>query len=146
LYTEEDHLRCLRLSPAEITSFDDPIKVQQQINAISSELRRTANSVLGKAISPSFTKAVTAQFDNRAKLVAMKAAVEVERYRLANSGALPNSPLPRDLVVGQHLHLKSLPVGFMVYSVGSDGVDDGGLTRTNGGAQTNYDITFSIER
>lgn len=145
-YAEEDHLRCLQLSPAEIDSFADPIAAQQRINAQSAELQRTLKGTLGRFVLPNFTKAITTQFNIRAKVAAMKAALEVERYRLAHGGALPSMPMPSDIAPGKQLHLQPLKRGFMVYSVGADGVDNGGITQTNRSAPGTYDVTFRIER
>jgi hypothetical protein len=62
--------------------------------------------------------------------------VAVERYRLAHDGKWPESlaalmpdllkEIPNDPFDGKPLRYKKLPDGVMVYSVGEDGVDDGG--------------------
>jgi hypothetical protein len=82
----------------------------------------------------------------------------VERYRLAH-GALPSSledlvaeylgHVPGDPFTGEKLRYEKLGKGFVVYSVGADGRDDGGWEVPPGdrrtGGQT-YDITFTVER
>lgn len=145
-YTDEDYVLALRLSPARIKSFADPALAQQEMNDKGAEFNRLAKGRLSKLIGPNFSKAITSQFDIRAKMAAMKAAIDVERYRLSHDGALPTAPLPPDIVPGKLLQLKKLPRGFMVYSVGCDGVDHGGITRTNSSPQNSYDITFRVER
>jgi hypothetical protein len=60
----------------------------------------------------------------------------VERYRLKNDGKWPESlaalrpeflkEIPNDPFDGKPLRYKKLPDGVLVYSVGEDGVDDGG--------------------
>ena len=46
----------------------------------------------------------------------------------------------------QPLRFKKLPRGYVIYSVGRNDVDDGGVERTNSSATTNHDVTFSIRR
>ncbi len=81
----------------------------------------------------------------------------VERFRLAR-GALPNTldklllayleAVPQDPFDGQPLRYKKLPKGYVVYSVGEDGKDDGGAERDANGRQfvEGTDITFTVER
>ncbi len=146
LYTDDDYLRYLQLWPAGIDWTKEPQELQAQVQKNNLEYALTINSRFGSMVlGPSLGKAVTADFEGRAKIAALKAAISVEQYRLSHNGVLPTTPLPRDPIVPQPLRLKALPTGFMVYSVGSDGVDNGGVTRTNS-VQTNYDITFCIER
>jgi hypothetical protein len=90
----------------------------------------------------------------QAHLRSIHAALSVERYRIAN-GALPDSlsdlvpkflsEIPTDPFDGQPLRYKKLAKGYVVYSVGEDGKDDGGVEPTCGyGPGT--DITFTVER
>ena len=82
-----------------------------------------------------------------ARLRAAIVALAIERARLASS-RLPEklselvpaylAEVPVDPFNGQPMHYKKLPKGYVVYSVGEDGVDDGGNEQK--------DITFTIER
>ena len=45
---------------------------------------------------------------------------------------------------GQPLRFKPLPRGYVIYSIGADGVDDGGLEKTNNAVK--YDVTVTVER
>jgi hypothetical protein len=75
------------------------------------------------------------------------AAISIERYRFAN-GKLPDhldelvpvflAAVPTDPFDGQPLRYKKLAKGYVVYSVGEDGKDDGGDEKK--------DITFTVER
>ena len=51
---------------------------------------------------------------------------------------------------GEQLRYRKLDVGFVVYSIGEDGHDNGGKERPPGKRRKNgsstYDITFKIER
>ena len=83
-------------------------------------------------------------------------AMAVQKFRLAQNGALverleelvprflPSVPL--DPYDGQPLRYKRLSSGFVVYSIGADGRDNGGLERPTRGAAKDFDDTFFIER
>jgi hypothetical protein len=78
-----------------------------------------------------------------ASLRATQAGLSVESYR-AEHGQLPDS-LPSNLTdpyTGQPLRYKKLVKGYVVYSVGEDGVDNGGKEGFGPGT----DITFTVER
>jgi hypothetical protein len=85
-----------------------------------------------------------------------RAAIAVERYRLAHEGRRPEKlddlvaaflpQLPADPFDGEPLRYKQLPAGFVVYSIGPDRTDDGGTERPQRGPQKNYDVTFIVER
>jgi hypothetical protein len=84
-----------------------------------------------------------------------QAALAVERYRLANRGALPPTldalvptylaAVPLDPFDDQPLRYKRMPKGFSVYSIGADLRDDGGI---EGRLMTKApcDLTFIIAR
>ena len=87
---------------------------------------------------------------------ATRTAFAIERFRLAHEQALPHAlpelvpaylpAVPRDPFDEQPLRFKKLPRGYVVYSIGPEGVDDGGTERTNRNVATNYDVTFTVER
>jgi hypothetical protein len=54
--------------------------------------------------------------------------------------------LPADPYDGKPLRFKRLSAGYVVYSIGSDGRDDGGLERNPKNPGTGSDITFIVER
>jgi hypothetical protein len=95
--------------------------------------------------------------ENAARLRATQAVVAIERYRAANAGRLPDSldklvpaQLPTALTDpfdGKPLRYKRLAKGYVVYSIGSDGQDDGGKEKPPG-TQTakGFDLTFTVER
>jgi hypothetical protein len=69
-----------------------------------------------------------------------RAALAIERYRLT-TGHLPDKFTDSALVDpfdGQPLRYKKLAKGYVVYSIGEDGKDDGGDEKK--------DITFTVER
>ncbi len=81
-------------------------------------------------------------------------ALAVEQYRLA-MGKLPQKlsdlvpsffdTVPRDPFDGNSLRYKMLERGYIVYSIGQDGQDNGGAERSTV-SERPYDITFSVER
>ena len=103
--------------------------------------------LLSRTLLPSLSRALIRDATHRACLRAADAALSVERYRLAD-GALPNSldalvpkfldAVPTDPFDGQPLRYKKLAKGYVVYSVGEDGKDDGGDEKK--------DIAFTVER
>ncbi len=113
--------------------------------------------ILSRAFMPSLnlvfvhTSRYEAQFDNA------RAAVAVERYRLAN-GKLPGQltdlvptflpSIPSDPFDGKPLRYKTLAKGYVVYSVGDDREDNGGVEKTSEGYLyvPGTDITFTVER
>lgn len=90
----------------------------------------------------------------QARLRTVGASLAIERYRDLHS-ALPDSlddlvPKFLDAVVadpftGGPLRYKKLAKGYVVYSVGEDGKDDGG-TEPKRGYLPGTDITFTVER
>lgn len=84
----------------------------------------------------------------------------IERYRLRSGGSLPLrleelvpeflETIPIDPFDGSPIRFKRIEHGYCVYSVGSDGVDNGGAEvkerRSLRLPKANYDITFTIER
>jgi hypothetical protein len=106
---------------------------------------------------PAFSR--IAQIDTRiiAQLRTAQASLAIQRYRLA-TGKLPDTlaelvPAYLDAVVkdpfdGKDLRYKKLETGFVVYSIGEDGSDDGGKERQRKRSRppTSWDITFIVQR
>ncbi len=93
-----------------------------------------------------------------ARLRCAEMALAVERSRLAR-GRLPETlaelvpgftdSVPEDPYDGAALRYMRVEGGFVVYSVGENGLDEvetGALTRDDGGAEKFDDIAFSVER
>ena len=101
---------------------------------------------------------ISRQLRTVAQIETTKAALGLERYRLAN-GMLPDAlaelvpryfeEIPPDPFDGRPLRYKQVEGGFVVYSVGEDGADDGGKDPPPRKARMEgetYDIVFRIER
>ncbi len=108
---------------------------------------------------PSGYAFVNKDASTRASLRTAIVALAIERWRLTHQGTLPDTldalgpPLlpavPVDPYDGKSLRFKRLSEGYVVYSVGEDGRDDGGKERPQKnphGKKESYDITFTVER
>ena len=97
-----------------------------------------------------------------ARLRTASTAAGIERWRAMHDGKLPESlaalvpsllpEVPQDPFDGQPLRYKSLPRGYVVYSIGRDMKDDGGKEQPLRSAKiplaekNSFDITFVVER
>ena len=98
-----------------------------------------------------FSGLLMGHVESRARSEAARAALAVERYRLSE-GTLPESltdlvprfleGVPADPYAGGPMLYESRAGGFVVYSVGLDGRDDGGRETP----EEKYDVTFTIKR
>lgn len=95
--------------------------------------------------------------DGIAYLRTDRAAIAVERWRLAHNGRIPDSlnqlvpdflpAVPTDPFDGKPLRYKKLAHGYVVYSIGHDFTDDGGKEEpADADDSTHYDITFTVGR
>jgi len=115
--------------------------------------------VMVHMLVPACARMIHIDMAGQARLQTARAAVGVERYRLAQEQwperlvdlvgqHLVN--VPKDPFDGKPLRYKKLDAGFVVYSVGQDREDDGGTERAprrrSREPEPNYDITFIVER
>jgi hypothetical protein len=106
-------------------------------------------------IMPAMSQLVMLDLRHIAELRAAQGAVTIQRYRLA-TGNRPDTladlvPDYLDTVLsdpfdGNDLRYKKLDTGFVVYSIGEDGKDDGGKEKTPETERSNFDLTFIVER
>ncbi|MBW8038963.1 MAG: hypothetical protein FVQ85_03070 [Planctomycetes bacterium] len=138
----------------------EPHKRKEAAEAAEAELGEIPKiRVLLRMVMPALSRYVTINLRCIAYLRTARAALAVQRYRLA-TGNLPHTLeeltptylaiIPKDPFDGKDLRYKKLDTGFVVYSVDEDGNDDGGLekpprNRRKGESYT-YDITFIIQR
>jgi len=83
-------------------------------------------------------------------------ALAIERFRRAHDGALPETlqqlvptwlpKIPTDIFDGQPLRYRRLERGYVVYSIGSDRLDDGGTEKPKKSSAKSWDVTFTVER
>ncbi|HLH56996.1 MAG TPA: hypothetical protein VKY92_25675 [Verrucomicrobiae bacterium] len=113
---------------------------------------------LSEMLLPSLSRVVVRDASNQALVELATCALAVERFRLAE-GRLPTSlkeltprfldAVPIDPFDGNPVRYRRLSSGYVIYSVDSDGHDDGGLEppeRKKATDKDSYDITFIVER
>jgi hypothetical protein len=107
---------------------------------------------------PTLNTALEKAADCVGQLRAAQAALAIERYRLGTGSALPDSlaqlvpkylaAVPEDPYDGKPLRYKKLsPKGYVVYSIGRNRQDDGGVPKSAAGrADSPHDLTFAVRR
>ena len=148
-----DHMEeCLRI--AQLPAF-------QRLAAIDAEEARHRRSgkglLLGLVAARSERAMMVYDLESVAQLEMAKVLLAVERYRVAHA-SLPETldqlvpdylaAVPVDPFDGALLRYKRFDRGFLVYSVGEDGQDDGGKQepkKTEKAGET-WDLVFRIER
>jgi hypothetical protein len=105
---------------------------------------------------PALGKAYLREADDLACSRIIQTVLAVERHRLAHQNKLPDrlSELMRELLPsvpmdpfnGRKLEYKKLPVGYVIYSVGRNRMDDGGVKKTSNKPDGPDDIVFTVER
>jgi len=135
-----------------------PEQRQKAAGAASTRLEKTPKiHVLLHIIMPAFSRVTTLDLRNIAQLRTARAALAIERYRLA-TGKLPDTlaelvpayldATPKDPFDSKDLRYKKLEPGFVVYSIGEDGSDDGGKEKPRKTARppAQWDVTFIVQR
>ncbi len=112
--------------------------------------------IVSRLFLPALGRTFVKDAEHAARIRVMEAVLAVERYRRAHSEALPASlnelvpafldTVPQDPIDGQPLRFKKLPKGYVIYSIGSDGKDDGGTEPNPKSSGAPADITFIVER
>ena len=106
---------------------------------------------------PALSRVMDLDVRNVAHLNTARVGLAVQRYRLA-SGKLPETlaelvpayldAVPKDPFDGKEMRYKKLETGFVVYSIGEDGSDDGGKERPRerSSPPSPWDVTFFVLR
>jgi hypothetical protein len=138
--------------------------------------------ILSRMLLPALQKGTDKAAEAEGRLRCAEGALALERYRLQNNGAVPDEltrlipaivpSVPADPIDGAPLRFRKLDAGYVIYSIGIDGTDDGGMERggsgssgvrkwppsrepkrgaaaksnATSGAGKSYDITFTVER
>ena len=110
--------------------------------------------IITEAFAPAPHLALSAHGKQLGLVRATRSALAVERYRLAKS-SLPEvldelvpeyiEAIPEDPFDGKPLRYKKLDKGYVVYSIGPDGKDDGGAEEQDDEGRP-LDVTFTVER
>ncbi len=144
-----DYIEALKLPPEQR---------QEAASAVDSKFDETSRiHVLLHIIMPALSRVTTIDVRIAAQLRTAQTGLAVQRYRLA-AGKLPDTlaeliptyldAVPKDPFDGKDLRYKKLETGFVVYSIGEDGNDDGGKEkpRKRTDPPAPEDVTFIVQR
>ena len=131
---------------------------QEAADAVDARFDKTSRiHVLLHVMMPALSRVTTIDVRAAAQLRTAQAGLAIERYRLA-AGKLPDTlaelipayldAVTKDPFDGKELRYKQLDTGFVVYSIGEDGSDDGGKEkpRKRSGSDVPIDVTFIVQR
>jgi hypothetical protein len=135
-----------------------PQQRREAADAVEAKFKKTSRiHILLHIIMPALSRVRTLDVRSIAQLQTARAGLAVQRYRLA-SGKLPESltdlmptyldAVPKDPFDGKDLRYKKLETGFVVYSIGEDGNDDGGKEKPRKRTRppAPEDVTFIVLR
>ena len=131
---------------------------QEAADAVDARIEKTSRiHMLLYIIMPALSRCNTIDIRTTAQLRTALAGLAIERYRLA-TGKLPDTlaeltptyleVVPKDPFDGKDLRYKKLETGFVVYSIGEDGNDDGGKEKPRERTKppAPEDVTFIVLR
>jgi type II secretory pathway pseudopilin PulG len=135
-----------------------PYQRQEAASAVDTKFGKTSRiHILLHIIMPALSRCTTTDVRIAAQLRTAQTGLAIERYRLA-AGKLPDTlaelipayldAVPKDPFDGKDLRYKKLETGFVVYSIGEDGDDDGGKERPRKrtAPPAPWDVTFIVLR
>jgi len=134
---------------------------QEAVDFVTDTLESTSQiHIFVHSLMPVLSRVTTIELRAVAHLRAARVGLAIQRYRLA-AGMLPDTladlvpaylgDVPKDPFDGNELRYEKRDAGFVIYSVGEDLSDDGGVERPprnkrRGQNQPNWDVTFIVER
>jgi hypothetical protein len=144
-----DYMKAIQLPPQQR---------REAVEAVDSTFDKTSRiHILLHIMMPALSRVTTISVRIIAHLRTARAGLAIERYRLA-SGELPDTleelvptyleAVPKDPFDGKDLRYKKLETGFVVYSIGEDGNDDGGKERPRKRSRppAPEDVTLIVQR
>ncbi len=157
IYRDTDYLQALKFLDQYQAAFRTPPSERlAQVGAIHDQVASQRWCLTASMVFPHWAKAATNDEKTAANLRMAHTALAVERYRLANAGKLPGvlgelvprflSSMPLDPFDDRPLRYKRTDHGYLIYSVGPDGVDNGGVARPPNDSSKPYDLPFAVER
>ena len=136
----------------------DPQRFHSATNssALATQAKRRYYIMTGLLL-PALEKYALRDANHRAQLRTALVGIAVERYRLAHESNVPDAlsllvpayleKVPVDPYDGATLRYKRTGTGYIVYSIGPDATDDGGIEPPNGPKpKALWDVTFIVER
>ena len=157
-YRDEDRLLFLNSMDARERALSLPVAICLSTNSsIETEYWQKVKSVAGGENGGLLCgTAIKRAFETRTRLMVLKSVLAIERYRLSNSGATPSRlddlvshylpVVPTDLFHEQPLKYEKRGTGYIVYSIGADGKDNGGKEPAQPSEPEGYDLTVIIEQ
>lgn len=161
LYRDRDFLALLDRyalrEQASLLPLRERLSIFKRANDEQFALDTNSTSHAVSWIEPKSMAAAKSDAVNQVHLGLARTALAVERWRLAHEGRLPQTlaelvpaylpALPADPCDDQPIRFKHLPQGFVVYSVGLDGTDNGGKEKpAEAAGDEGCDLTFTIGR
>jgi hypothetical protein len=111
--------------------------------------------VFSRMLVPSLARIHLREVDQAALARVAAAALAIERFRLAHTNALPENlqqlipnyckTIPTDPIDGQPLRYKTQGPNYVVYSIGNDAQDDGGVTWESAYLKVPQDVVFMVK-
>jgi hypothetical protein len=133
--------------------FPDRIKLGRQ-SPSGTATPRFCN--ITRMVLPNISEIFTQEAEVTAILRAAQTALAVELFRRGHQGTLPAAleelapsyckSVPTDPYDGKQLRFKTLNSAYVIYSIGNDGRDDGGVVSDAKNIRAGDDITFRVER
>lgn len=152
------YLQAMETNISLATTFPKNISTITNVEEQISQTSRHNYYILSALMLPALGNAIVKEANGSVQVSSAQTALAVERFRLAN-GQLPEnlnelvpqflSIVPVDPFDGKPLRYHRLAKGYVIYSVGQDGHDDGGREKPadwKSSDKTTYDITFTVER
>lgn len=145
------------LRAAALPAGPDTRTTQSEFEQAMDQIQGRFDRLLSRMVLPALSKSVDKEVRSVATLRAAVTACAVERFRVAHD-RLPTSleelvpqfleSVPEDPLDGRPLKFRRLSPGYVVYSLGDDGTDDGGVEYANRpkNSSTGWDYTFTVER
>jgi hypothetical protein len=152
-----DCITSLGLMNEAVSAWEGPLRERvKAVAAAETKAKRKAGRgwlhPVTAMFMPAFARAAEVDATIIARLRCARVALAVERFRL-KEGRLPDSleqlkpafleAVPEDPFDGKPLRYKKLGKGYLVYSIGPDGADNGGVEDKKEGRP---DIVFKVER
>jgi hypothetical protein len=144
-----------RLAAAKIP-FPEGLQVDEELDRRVTRESQKYVYFYSSLMLPALGKAYLREAEDLAHSDIIQTVLAVERFRLAHKNQLPDPlgeltpvllpSVPIDPFTGRKLNYKKLPSGYVVYSVGRNRMDDGGLRKTSNKPEGPDDITFVVER
>ena len=159
---DTDKLLYLDYMGKNIEAFKLPLNERSKaFKAIEAEFGKVSKiHVLLHILMPALSRVAELDLRRTAHIRVAVTSLAIERYRLAGGSVVDGldelvprylESVPEDPFDGKSLKYKKLDVGYVVYSVGEDRVDDGGLedtqeNRITASGRRTCDIAFVVER